>query len=226
MNTDISIIVPCRDEDPSLGKKIEPVIETLSRMKYTHEMILSCDSTDNRIKNDIINMRKSNPCIKYVFYAHKKNREDLLLGGLNMASGKYIGFLHHDFSMPDIYIIAAILDLEKGFDAVIVRRHHSVTDTPLALMRHLASEMINTAYSAWFRLPRFDYFSPYKFFRRECILSLANGAKEMAGLSDAHLVARLCKGQYKMKEIAGLFLPGHKKGSGAGKASSLSDNNY
>ena len=107
----ISIILPCRNEEQSIGFCLRQVKEVIKKNNLDAEIIVSDSSTD---KSEEI-ARKHN----VILVKHKIGFGDAYLEAFKVARGKFIFMADSDSSYDFNEIPNFINELEKGYDFVI-----------------------------------------------------------------------------------------------------------
>jgi glycosyltransferase involved in cell wall biosynthesis len=118
---EISIILPCLDEEKSVGKCIESINKIIDKFSLNAEIIIvnndSTDNTDNIIKSylkDSINLK--------IIYEKKRGYGSACLAGLHEAGGKYLFVADADGTYNFSEIPRFIKKLREGNDLVIGNR--------------------------------------------------------------------------------------------------------
>ncbi|WP_296868625.1 glycosyltransferase family 2 protein [uncultured Methanobrevibacter sp.] len=117
----LSIVVPCFNEDESVGIFLEEIQKTLK--EYNFEVIYVNDgSSDNTLKY-IKELASKNSNVKYISFSRNFGKESAIFAGLKYASGDYICLMDADLQHPPKLIpemLEAVLD--EGYDVAAARR--------------------------------------------------------------------------------------------------------
>ncbi len=117
----LSIVVPCFNEDESVGIFLEEIQKTLK--DYNFEVIYVNDgSSDNTLKY-IKELASKNSNVKYISFSRNFGKESAIFAGLKYASGDYIYLMDADLQHPPKLIpemLEAVLD--EGYDVAAARR--------------------------------------------------------------------------------------------------------
>ena len=117
----LSIVVPCFNEDESVGIFLEEIQKTLK--DYNFEVIYVNDgSSDNTLKY-IKELASKNSNVKYISFSRNFGKESAIFAGLKYASGDYICLMDADLQHPPKLIpemLEAVLD--EGYDVAAARR--------------------------------------------------------------------------------------------------------
>jgi len=114
-NPEISIILPCRNEEKAIGRCIKDVQEVLKRNDINGEIIVSDSSADN---SPDIARRLGARLAKH----DKKGYGIACIEGSRLAEGKYILFADADGTYDFNDIPNMLFYLRKGYDIVIGNR--------------------------------------------------------------------------------------------------------
>jgi glycosyltransferase involved in cell wall biosynthesis len=125
----ISIIMPCLNEEKSIGNCIEKAVKVVKQNKLNAEIIIiDNNSTDksyqiikNKIKQHSKNKQKNLANIK-VFKQQKRGYGSAYLKGFEKVKGKYIIMIDSDETYDFEQIPNFIKELEKNYDFVIGNR--------------------------------------------------------------------------------------------------------
>ena len=117
----LSIVVPCFNEDESVGIFLEEIQKTLK--DYNFEVIYVNDgSSDNTLKY-IKELASKNSNVKYISFSRNFGKESAIFAGLKYASGDYVCLMDADLQHPPKLIpemLEAVLD--EGYDVAAARR--------------------------------------------------------------------------------------------------------
>ena len=117
----LSIVVPCFNEDESVGIFLEEIQKTLK--DYNFEVIYVNDgSSDNTLKY-IKELASKNSNVKYISFSRNFGKESAIFAGLKYASGDYICLMDADLQHPPKLIpemLEAVLD--ESYDVAAARR--------------------------------------------------------------------------------------------------------
>ena len=112
---DISIILPCQNEELALEKCLVDCKKYLNKTKYSYEIIVSDSSTDSSPK-----IAKKH---RAVLVKHDKDGYGTAyMEGVHVSKGRYLIFLDADYTYDFSYIPLFVKELENGADFVIGNR--------------------------------------------------------------------------------------------------------
>ena len=115
----ISVIIPCYNEEKSIGKTLDQIIKVLKQNNIykKSEIIVVNDGSRDNSKKEIIKRKVTvidNPCNMGYGYSLKK--------GINKSLYETIVIIDGDYTYPFSYFNELIKEKEKGFDLVVGAR--------------------------------------------------------------------------------------------------------
>ena len=130
---DITIVVPCYNEEAVLRLLHEELSRVISQMGETSfELILVDDgSTDDTLKI-IAGIHQLDPSVRYISFSRNFGKEAALLAGLEASSGTYVAVMDADLQdppslLPEMYQAV----LTGGFDCAATRRVSRTGEPPV-----------------------------------------------------------------------------------------------
>src|SRR5688572_17300872 len=109
---DISIVVPCYQEEMHLRSSVSQICGLLNATSYSFEMIFVNDCSTDNTRKEILSLCNDLPNTKYLFNETNTGRGGTFVNGVTIASGKYIGFLDIDLEVSCIYLPDVMKELE------------------------------------------------------------------------------------------------------------------
>lgn len=203
---DVSIVIPCYQEEKHLQQNVMAIHELLRRTDYKFEMIFVDDCSKDKTRGIILNIAEDFPNVKYIFNETNVGRGGTFLNGVSIARGKYVGFLDIDLEVSCIYLIKVLAELEKGADVVTIRRHYAVAPSPSFILRHILSVGYKYLIQLYLGIPRMDTETGFKFFNRERLLELSDKTHNKKWFFDTEVMVIAHFNKYRIKEVDGLFL--------------------
>lgn len=119
--TVLSIVVPCFNEEESVGIFLDEIQKVLAG--YDFEVIYINDgSSDNTLKN-IKDLADSNPNVKYISFSRNFGKESAIYAGLKNASGDLVCLMDVDLQHPPS-LLPVMLEMisRDDVDVVAARR--------------------------------------------------------------------------------------------------------
>lgn len=203
---DVSIVVPCYQEEKHLKQSVLTIYELLNHTDYKFEMIFVDDCSKDKTREVILNIVAEFPNTKYIFNETNVGRGGAFLNGVNIARGKYVGFLDIDLEVSCVYLMNVFAELDKGFEVVSIRRHYAVSPSPSFVLRHILSVGYKYLIQQYLGIPKLDTETGFKFFKREVLLSLSHKIVNRKWFFDTEVMVVAYFTKCKMKEVDGLFL--------------------
>jgi len=213
-NMDLSLIIPCYNEETILEDNIKDVFEVLDNTRICYEIIFvddkSKDNTRSIIDKIIFNYPNKN--IVKVFHDKNTGRGGAVIDGIKISKGRVTGFIDIDLETHARYIPSCYLAIiNKGFDIAIAKRIYKFYFK--SLMRYLMSKGYILLVRRLLRINLEDTETGFKFFNREKILPIINETMEKGWFWDTEVMVRSYFKGYKIIEIPCLFVRNFKKQS-------------
>ena len=207
---DFSLILPCYNESEHLETSFANLFNTLSKQKYSFEIILiddlSKDSTINILKNISRKYKKQHV---HVYY-HRQNlgRGGTVMDGIKKANSDIVGFIDIDLEVSPIYISEFITKIkENQADVITARRYYPFKIFPLNyLLREIASRSYVRLIKSLLSVPLDDTEAGYKFFRKEKILPILADINDHHWFWDTEIITRSYLAGLRVADIPTLFL--------------------
>ncbi len=179
----LSIIIPCKNEEENVKGLYESISKVLNKVKY--EIIYIDDgSTDNTLKN----LRKLHQDdvlhVKYISFSRNFKKEAAMYAGLTHATGKYTCILDGDLQQNPKYLLdmMEILDNEEDIDEVaMVMKDRKVDSGFMKFCKKCFYGLMNKLSDVHFE----DAASDFRMFRtnvREAIISLTEKNRFTKGI--------------------------------------------
>src|SRR3989344_1435853 len=121
---DVSLVLPCYNEEEIFNSSVKRIIKILSQTDYTWEIIFVEDKSQDNTLALIKKVLAQNPRLNLSAYYHATNqgRGKTVIDGFNRAMGKYVGFIDIDLETGEWYLPKFIDVLEAGADAALAWR--------------------------------------------------------------------------------------------------------
>ena len=163
---EITILLPCLNEDKTLEECIKRIQKIMSKSKYKHQYeILVCDngSTDKSI-----NICKKN-IINYTI-CEEKGYGNTLINGIKSSKTKYLVMLDCDLSYDERDIPKLIDELENGYDFVIGNRFKGKIENKAMPFSHkIGSRILSEYANLLFHTNSHDYHCGLRAFKKDKI---------------------------------------------------------
>ncbi len=138
---ELSLVVPCYNEATILGQTIPPLIDELSKVTSSFEIILVDNGSTDHTHEVIESLRKFDSRISSSFLEVNKGYGRGVLAGYDVARGTYVGHIPADgpVSAEDVARLARLaLDRGPGCLITAVRKHRAETS-----LRRVVSQSYN-----------------------------------------------------------------------------------
>ena len=96
----ISVIVPCYNEEESLGHFYERTALVLAQMDVDYELLFVDDGSSDKTLSILRDMRERDSHCRYVSFSRNFGKEAAMYAGLREADGDYRGFMDADLQHP------------------------------------------------------------------------------------------------------------------------------
>ena len=93
---ELSIIVPCYNEDKTLEEFHNLIVNALKREKITYELIMVDDGSYDATMERLQDISKIDKNVKVISFSRNFGKESAMLAGLEHASGKYVAIMDAD----------------------------------------------------------------------------------------------------------------------------------
>lgn len=200
----LSFIIPIYNEEIRLNKGLHKAINYLLKQKYSWELILINDGSQDKTKSIITNFISSHPRPKITLINSTKNfgKGHAIRLGIKKAKGKFIIFSDIDFSVP-IRFINVFLNHIKSNDIVIGSRRLEKSQItkhqkPLReLLGHGFTKLSNTVLG----LCHSDHTCGFKAFKNHAAKNLYHLQAINRWAFDSEILLLAKKYGYSVKEI-------------------------
>jgi glycosyltransferase AglD len=202
---DLSLILPCYNEEPIFEGSVKRIITVLEGTKLNWEIIFVDDkSSDNTVKL-IRSVLRANKRCKAIFHAQNIGRGAAVTDGIRSASGQVVGYIDIDLEVSPIYIPEFVRKIHtKEADMVIGKRIYRTT------FGSIIREVLSIGYQNISRhiveTRGFDTESGYKFFDRKKIIPILKFTQNKHWFWDTEIIVYAHKAKLKICEEPVLFL--------------------
>lgn len=120
----ISIVVPCYNEEPTLGILYEELNKvTTSMSDYAFEYVFINDGSKDKTLAILKEMSEQDERVKYVSFSRNFGKEAALLAGLKNAKGQLVATMDADMQDPPALLPELVAYVESGeYDNAATRR--------------------------------------------------------------------------------------------------------
>jgi len=122
-NVDISIIIPCFNEEASIRNIYNEISKEMTSLNKHFEVIFIDDGSQDNTLNVLRNLANQNASVHYISFSRNFGKEAALLAGLQTAKGDFIITMDADGQDPPSLIPAMLESVESGeYDCAGTRR--------------------------------------------------------------------------------------------------------
>ena len=123
MTKELSIVVPVYNEEENIYELYERLIQVLSSLNLTYEIILVDDGSKDHSFQVIKKIASENTNIKFIRFTRNFGHQSALFAGIEKASGKAIVLMDGDLQDPPEEIRELWTTLQQGYDVVYAKRN-------------------------------------------------------------------------------------------------------
>lgn len=129
----LSIVVPCYNEEPVLGKFYEVANKVSHEMsELNFEFIFVDDGSSDGTMKEIEKLRAEDERVKFVSFSRNFGKEAAMLAGLDYAKGDYVAILDADLQDPPTLLPEMYEIIKHGdYDCVATRRVNRAGEPPI-----------------------------------------------------------------------------------------------
>lgn len=203
---DLSLILPCYNEEDILEKNVKQIFSIMDATKYTYEVIFVDDCSQDKTRLVIDDLVKQHPqrYLKKIYHSENTGRGFAVSNGIRQANGKVAGFIDIDLEVHAHYIPRLLLEIEKGYDVATGWRIYKLKWN--SIIRYVATKTYNWLVKIFLGLPLKDTETGFKFFNRQKILGILEKIKDKHWFWDTEIMAYSYYGNLKIVEVPVLFL--------------------
>ena len=120
---DISLIVPCYNEQEALPFFYKEVVKVMSTMSYEYELVFVNDGSKDETLNLLKKYAENDSTVKYISFSRNFGKESAMYAGFKTAIGNYVAVMDADMQDPPSLLPDMMKILESGeYDSVATRR--------------------------------------------------------------------------------------------------------
>src|SRR5438067_1972727 len=165
-HVELSVVIPVRDEAPSIGEMHRELTETLDAWGRDYEIIVVDDgSTDDSFER-LARLQAIDPHLRLIRFRRNFGQTAAFAAGLDHARGRFIVTMDGDLQNDPADIPELVAALERGADIVCGWRKNR---QDAFMSRRLPSTMANGLISAVTGVRLHDYGCSLKAFRAEIV---------------------------------------------------------
>lgn len=120
---EISLIIPCYNEQESLPAFFEEVTKVLTEMACTYELLFVDDGSSDRTLEILKKMAERDEHVRYLSFSRNFGKEGAMYAGFCNTAGRYVAVMDADLQDPPSLLPEMLrLIREEGYDSVATRR--------------------------------------------------------------------------------------------------------
>lgn len=120
---ELSVVVPCYNEEESLPRLVEVLTEQLSALTPQFEVILVDDGSRDRTLAMLREVHRTHPRFRYLSLSRNFGKESAMLAGLSHARGEKVAIMDADLQHPPSLLATMLPLLATGeYSQVVARR--------------------------------------------------------------------------------------------------------
>ena len=130
--TDISIIVPCFNEEESISLFYKAATDVLKDLDREYEILFINDGSSDKTLQVIKDIAVTDSHILYVSFSRNFGKEAAMFAGFKNCHGKYVAVMDVDLQDPPELLKDMLASLETGeYDCVATRRDDRTGEPPI-----------------------------------------------------------------------------------------------
>jgi polyisoprenyl-phosphate glycosyltransferase len=141
INSVVSIVCPCYNEEDSIDVFLDEVIPVLLKLKLQYEVIFVNDGSEDKTFETMINAKKINNNIRIINLSRNFGKESALTAGLCNSKGDVVIPMDVDLQDPPELIYSFVEKWKEGYDVVIAKRIDRSSD---GLFKRLSAKYFYT----------------------------------------------------------------------------------
>lgn len=132
---DLSLIIPCYNEQEVLPLFYREAVKVLKEMNRTYEMIFVNDGSKDKTLSIISELAASDENVKYISFSRNFGKEAAMYAGFCNARGSYVAVMDADMQDPPSLLPEMVKILDTGeYDSVATRRMTRKGEPPVRSM--------------------------------------------------------------------------------------------
>ena len=164
---DISVIVPCYNEEESIPLFYKEIKEITKKMKAKFEIIFINDGSSDNTLNIIRTLAKKDKMVRYISFSRNFGKEAGILAGLEASCGKYVCMMDVDLQDPPHLLIEMYDEIKKGeYDCIATR---SVSRNGYSFLRKTLTKLYSKIINKLSKTPIVDGARDFRLMTRQMV---------------------------------------------------------
>ena len=203
---DLSLVIPCYNEEPLLENNVRQIVEILDHGCWSYEIIFVDDASEDGTRTIIERLLQeyADKDFRKLFHERNRGRGRTVADGVRMARGHVAGFVDIDLEVHARYIPSMVIAIENGYDVVLAQRIYKLQ--PRLFHRHILSRGYRLLVSWLLRVQLRDTESGFKFFNREKIVPILDETEDEGWFWDTEVMVRSDLAGLQISEIPCLLI--------------------
>lgn len=140
----ISVVVPCYNEEESVGLFYKEMSSVAEKMEYEFEYIFVNDGSSDNTLEILMELSRSDERVKYISFSRNFGKESAIYAGFSKASGDYVVMMDADLQDPPKLLPQMVEYIQQGYDSVATRRVTRKGEPPIrSLFARMFYKIIN-----------------------------------------------------------------------------------
>lgn len=118
----ISVIVPCYNEQESIGLFYEEMCRVSEEMENDFEYIFVNDGSADHTLEIVEDLALKDSRVKYISFSRNFGKESAIYAGFSKATGDYVVMMDADLQDPPKLLPEMLKYIQQGYDSVATRR--------------------------------------------------------------------------------------------------------
>lgn len=202
----LSLVIPTYNEEKIIEHAIVESIDSLKKLGYEYEVIISDDCSEDRTVKIVKSMKSRYKNLELVTSAVNRGRGEAVSEAFLKAKGDILAFMDADLSTDLKHLSLLVSYVQGDFDIAIGSRWKGGNNTYRSAFRIVVSFIYNSFVKIVFGSKIDDHECGFKSFKRDVCLDLIKriGIKERneRGVAwDTEILLEAQRGGYKIKEF-------------------------
>lgn len=181
---EISVVVPCYNEAPTILEFHKLLTESLKKENLTYELIMVDDGSEDDTMEKLRSITKKDKSVKVISFSRNFGKEAAMLAGLKHCNGKYVAIMDADLQHTPEVLLKMYDKLIKNPEYDVVASYEESRYDEKTIKRTLISLFyrINNFVSDVKLLPGASDFRIFKSAVKDAIVSLPEKTRFLKGI--------------------------------------------